>query len=437
MAEQKKERWVRRRYNQGKYDDTSTTERVSQMFKGTSNVIIKPLITVFIFVVLIGVVVLAGIFIYNLNRTGTTSTLYESGQAAVDNTGFFDGVKKIFSEGVGVVFNPEKLYDDYSFESDIEQNEQNDRLGILVKHESTGPGRNYKSNEIVSVPILVEGASLEKTDVTFNCLANKEEVEVISEPIILKMQQNQEEYVVSTRVACEYDAGELVGEKAINSFSTYGIAEYEFENEASLRFYIYPGEIIGENPLVASEIVDQDPQIIREGRAYKTKSRATAGPANLGIGIFDGQPLNPGGSAITTSGEIVGYNGLVSLSPRPRWDGGITDIIEINLYAPEEVEITAKSDFEPTGRLGENDFVEYSLKKSVIDETRSVCEGVSEQKCIENMEDAANFEFELKVKDINREEGVYHTYLRSTAKYVYSSVGSKRAINVENEQINT
>ena len=383
-------------------------------------------------------VIVAIILVYNLAQAGTFDSLLGKTSTEAENLGIIDGIETVWDKALGVLFDPERLQSDYSFESDIDNSQEAQKLGIKLSKPTFAPGI-LTTNELIRTFVTASGETTSDSDVIVSCLGD-DEVEG-GQFILTPTKSGQSRFSILSELGCEYQPPTI--EKEIGKITVYNTAEYSFKSKASLKIYMIEKaaleELEGENPLERDNIINLDPRLrIDKNGAYVTKSTATAGPINLGIGSNNNQPLSEEGGPKTISGEFADYITRIQLSHRSGWDGRLTELKDLRLFMPKVFDVNEDtSDFVSTGRTGANEFPEYKLKPELIERVKQVCSGtenIKERDCKEDIEKVADFELNFKVKPTEG-SGLYFTFIRAEAEYVFVSTSSKATETVQNADL--
>ena len=222
--------------------------------------------------------------------------------------------------------------------------------------------------------------------------------------------------------------------KLIVVFEGYGVA--------SSPIYLFPEErkralaLDGREPFEYYKINEQGLQ-----SDNRIKSRTTPGPLNLGIGIFQSQPIGVG----------VPYSLGVTVAHNYQWRGNLNKIEELSIKIPStsDLDITLSSEQEFGNTLGEastcafdpigktpDEFQIYTLRGDLLKRVNKDCNTqtlksstLTKQKCIDIFKEKINYKCKFVVKNMPLSERPVKDFIGVEAKYLFQSE-SGSVINV-------
>ncbi len=371
----------------------------------------------------VGLVVLAGIFGWNVYKSGTGSYLGKHGIFEIEKTGAIEqagiGVKDVWN----TIWHPEQssLVRKNSWESDIEENKDNLNLGVKITSFQSARDAYESSVSDKKVRIdtygRIEANSLkEKTILNIAC-----ELEDYNGPVLVTpssaMFEVYRDKLSYSIPRCSFKDGIENNDRVTIPKRAKLIVDYDFITRATSRFY-YMDKITydnlfenGRDPFTEYNVNDP---FLKSDRTIK--SEATYGPINLGIGNTATQPF--------IADDQTEYFFNIGLK-REVSEGNLKKLNHLKLIMPREIEIIKENcdDFEYYGQ--EDNFNIYMLKQEKLAEANKDCSesalkntALTRDDCIKNYKDELVYLCDFKIKESS--QGVLsYALVRAEADYNY------------------
>ncbi len=395
----------------------------------------------------IGVVLIAsfiwGIFyMYGIQQTGLTGTAIDHGAVAAK-----EQVPKVI-EAIGLqnayqtFFNPEALVIGYGFESDIEENENNEKLGVRIT--DLRPTNKFFEGDSIALDGTIKAQSI-REPLTIQVYCELEdfnnEQKIPAQIASAEAQGNQitlypgtEETILASCLfenAAEFRENE--DDKVITSRQATMSVTYDFQTLAMHKTYFLNQKESnalkkrGQDPFDTYQI--QDPQLNYDNTI---RSRATAGPLKVAIGTVQSQPF--------TQNQPAAF--AVTIANNPQYGGNVKTLQQITLHTPPNTILESDPEygsqalidqcaFETTGEVDQEGFKVYSVKDSELDQVNQDCKDITlatahltTEQCIKFYKGEMNFRCKFKATEVP-EEGLFYDIIRADAEYIYETKKSK------------
>lgn len=367
-------------------------------------------------VILVGALVLIGIFVYNLINSGQGEYIIKEGWTNVQ-PGVEEGKKGVFGFWEYIT-HPGAANRD--FDSVVIENVDNVNLGVKID-EFNGVSPEFDENKPIQMFARIEMAGISGNNVQepvlLGCSLEDYKGDFSVEPILLTYYGDGNLYVDSA--LCNFPRGiNIYGSQDIDTKKAVINATSEYTQLVTYRAYFMRNEdynqlrINNENPFQKYAINYQ----YLNPLTNEVTSVSTKGPLNIGIGVTKTQPLTEGTEYIPL---IVSFkNNLYS--------GNLVDITDFKLILSNLIELDTNPNacaFVLIEERGDNNV--YGLSQYV------------KEKGFTNLDeyggDSLSCNFKV-VSDFPSDfSDIFYTIFRLEAKYVYS-VEKKTNIKIRNSE---
>ena len=380
-------------------------------------------------------------------RSGLGVTLIEHLGVTAKESSIYGTMSQGVETLQNLLFNPTAIASPYSFESQIEANEQNKNLGVKIKDISQSPPKVF-SGDSVSLIGTVSAETLRGMKLSASCKLEDypEKNNEIEIPAEIDGQSEIELYPgvpLVSKVTCILPEVKNEGETDVVGKEGAIFVKYDFTSIASHKTYFLEKS--------------QADSILKKGgdpfekfnepllKSDRTMTSVTApGPMNLAIGTDQRQPFSEGKP----------YFIYVTLKSSSDWIGNLDTIKSIELQLPPNLYLEGEStfrgsssetslldkkgelkcDFLPTGEKTEDGFKVYELKDETKERVNNInCndfdflrgEKLTEAECLSLYKKELRFQCRFIISEIPSGQGMFYDFIRAEAKYDYKSKKSK------------
>lgn len=368
--------------------------------------IIKWIFFAIIYIAIIGGIILGGIFVYNLVKTGTLDVALTEVRVAIANT----PLGKVLGTFITGIQQPQKLLTGVSWESQVEQNKENQDLGVRIT-KLASKSSTFRSKEPIEILGEVKASSLsEEATVSIKCSMEDYtgNIDITHSTETIYKGQLQ-----TFQPRCVFSDGAET-DKDITSKKASMVASYSFATQAYMNAYtlnkVQKNIILSKNENPFSNI--QEPYL----KSDNTMSSVTTyGPINLGIGLTQSQPLSE--EEIYTFGITTTNNDFT---------GNLDKLEGITVQLPTDLELITERncDFISSGK--EQGLNTYILTDSAFERVNIDCSNkevrgtLTEIGCIEQYKNKQTFLCDLKVNQAS-DKTTYIGSIKAEAQYIYST----------------
>ena len=403
----------------------------------------------FIFYSFIGLLILAAIaygILYFIAYTKVGGTASLATHAGVATEPYLDRIQIAGYPLRQLLRNPVAPYG--GFESTVEQNEQNQDLGVKIAKVETTTPRIYE-NQPIFVKGEIKALALDDITATVSCVLDEEKVKAqlatASGSDTIKIFKNVPQTFTATCLfpGITVEEGKQIISKKIDMF-----VNYEFSSKATHNTYFLNKESAdfllssGADPFKYYGIKEP---LLKSDRTVRSK--ATQGPLTLGIGTFDSQPFS----------ENTPYYFGVSMQNNPDWLGNLKSIKSLKVSIPpniilgsdseflrEQISATPEQqglvsttgcDFVNSGSTDDNGFKIYTLSEQKLKEVNRPCDKKSllntlltEEDCLDIYKNNLRFLCQFMVTEDIPADNMYYDFIRADSSYVYET---KKSVAVD------
>ncbi len=342
------------------------------------------------------------------------------------------------------VVSPETSLLSYGFESDVEESQGNQDLGVrITKLEQID--KFFEGDDVIIYGTIIAESLKEPLTIKVYCslenfqdgakIPAKEISGVGAQGNEITLYPNsrqvlQAECVFPQGATFQGDSNNIISAQRANMYITYQFTTlashttYFLDKQELLSF-----QMQGEDPFQIYQV--DDPQLNFD---RTIKSKATPGPINVGIGTYQSQPFTQG----------IGYAFAVSMSNNPSYGGTLKKLEDVRVHIPGNVilesdpeygaDLLEQCAFEFTGEINDNGFRIYEVKPGELDFINQDCKDLSianahfsEQQCINFLKGDVNLRCKFKATEVP--ETLKYSFIRTEADYIYETQKSK-AINI-------
>ena len=397
------------------------------------------LLVVIVFLVII-------LFVYQLYAQGGIGGLIESeAKETVGETKAGAKATDIFSDIADFLFDPDAQMINYGFESDVEEYEYIEEIGVEVD-EWEHIGVVFENEPIELIGSLHASGIEEELELRAFCNLEDASGSLPKEVFIPAYLSSTfsspdgmtakffKDYQEPIEVECTFPEG-MQAETAVHARQATLRVEYEFSTRASHATYFMPRYLL--DSLIQGKIDPfefagvSDSQLTSDNRIV---SKTTPGPLNIGIGTANSQPFKEGKSySFTVSLNKVAGEGTLKY----------LDYLQLKVpffmflstdpqYQSAKKDLDAQMcDFEPTGDVDEYGFKIYELKDDIMQKINTNCDdqsyigavlGTSKEDCYDlykkNIDARCKFMVPGFPAEVDGEE-IFKAYIKAEARYIH------------------
>jgi len=369
--------------------------------------ILKRILVVIFVIAIIAVVIIGLIFVFNLVQSGSAQVAVANLEAVLSNT----PIGKLFGLTFVKSTQPSKLFTGISWESEVENNKENEDLGVRITKLSSDA--QYFSGDPITIVGEVRAATpADTTTLNIKCKLKDYTGSIDVTPEEITVYKGK---VESIKPICKFNDG-ITTEKDIKSVIATMDLLYDFKTRAYLKVY----SLTKSQKEVVKDLFEgiSEPNLKSDNTISSVTER---GPVNLGIGL-ESQPLSEDstffGVTITNSDYY----------------GNINELKQITLQLPPGIELNTEKNcaFISTGTT-EDGYATYELTSDSLTGFNIDCSSklfsITEKECILRYKNKKTFLCNIKVTDTPLKTSyigsilaeVWYTYStsRDTAVEVY------------------